>query len=377
MKKHHAAAAMLLVGCASAYAQQDEVDEALQLATGGGGGGGSSVMLYGVIDANVEYLSHAAKGGSGSLVQMNSGGIHNSRFGVRGTEDLGGGNAAWFVLESGFNTNDGTQATAGTLFNRTSAVGLSNAHFRLAVVRPAVHPDLRHPAALRPDVVLAAVHLVPDHRLVEQLLVSRAQQQHGQVRRPFRGRYCDRRLQLRRRCSLVPEQRGLRRRPRLRRRHLRRRGCLRLPQRRGQYQRQLHQVAQPEPVVSPGHRPRPADGRLRALPDQPGQHQDGLVGAGAVVRGRALPGDAQPEGDGRLLLRPGQDAGQLEYVDGGAEHAIRAVQAHLAVRDGGLCAGHASATTARTRRSAPPTPRPSVRTRPASRSACSTGFDES
>ncbi|MBA1364075.1 porin [Burkholderia gladioli] len=129
MKKHHAAAAMLLVGCASAYAQQDEVDEALQLATGGGGGGGSSVMLYGVIDANVEYLSHAAKGGSGSLVQMNSGGIHNSRFGVRGTEDLGGGNAAWFVLESGFNTNDGTQATAGTLFNRTSAVGLSNRTF--------------------------------------------------------------------------------------------------------------------------------------------------------------------------------------------------------------------------------------------------------
>ncbi|WP_414447369.1 porin [Burkholderia sp. 22PA0099] len=127
MKKHHAAAALLLAGCASAYAQQDEVDEALQLATGGGSGG-SSVMLYGVVDVNVEYLSHASAQG-GSLFRMNSGGIHNSRWGVRGSEDLGGGNAAWFVLESGFNSNDGTQATAGTLFNRTSAVGLSNRTF--------------------------------------------------------------------------------------------------------------------------------------------------------------------------------------------------------------------------------------------------------
>ena len=123
MKKHHAAALALLAGCASAHAQ-DEVDEAMQLAQAGAVGG-SSVMLYGVVDANVEYLSHASASG-GSLVRMNSGGIHNSRFGVRGTESLGGGNSAWFVLEAGFNPNDGTQATAGTLFNRTAAVGLSN-----------------------------------------------------------------------------------------------------------------------------------------------------------------------------------------------------------------------------------------------------------
>lgn len=128
MKKHHAAAMALLAGCASAsvYAQ-DEVDEALQVAQAGAGAG-SSVMLYGVIDTNVEYLSHASATG-GSLVRMNSGGIHNSRFGVRGSESLGGGNSAWFVLEAGFNPNDGTQATAGTLFNRTAAVGVSNQTF--------------------------------------------------------------------------------------------------------------------------------------------------------------------------------------------------------------------------------------------------------
>ncbi|WP_233835812.1 porin [Paraburkholderia sp. ZP32-5] len=126
MKKHHAAAIALLAGCvsASAFAQQDDVDEAMQLTTSAAPAG-RSVTLYGVIDTNVEYLTHADKNGD-SLVRMNSGGIHNSRFGVRGTESLGGGNAAWFVLESGFNSNDGTMATAGTLFNRTAAVGLTN-----------------------------------------------------------------------------------------------------------------------------------------------------------------------------------------------------------------------------------------------------------
>ncbi|PXW17667.1 porin [Paraburkholderia caballeronis] len=126
MNKHYAAAATLvaLAGWSAGAHAQDETDAALDLATGRAPGG-SSVMLYGVIDANIEYLSHASATG-GSLVRENSGGIHNSRFGVRGTESLGGGTSAWFVLEAGFNSNDGTQATAGTLFNRTAAVGLAN-----------------------------------------------------------------------------------------------------------------------------------------------------------------------------------------------------------------------------------------------------------
>ncbi|RQN37989.1 porin [Paraburkholderia tropica] len=127
MKKHTAAAAILISSWSAAHAQ-GEIDEALQLATGGAGASTGSVTLYGVIDANVEFLSHASATG-GSLVRENSGGIHNSRFGVRGSEPLGGGNSAWFVLESGFNSNDGTQATADTLFNRTAAVGLSNERF--------------------------------------------------------------------------------------------------------------------------------------------------------------------------------------------------------------------------------------------------------
>ena len=79
-----------------------------------------------VIDTNIEYLTHASVTG-GTLVREHSGRLGNSRFGFRGTEDLRGGTSAWFVLEAGFNSNDGTPATADTLFNRTAAVGLSNA----------------------------------------------------------------------------------------------------------------------------------------------------------------------------------------------------------------------------------------------------------
>ncbi|PLZ00025.1 porin [Burkholderia sp. WAC0059] len=60
------------------------------------------------------------------MIRESSGGIHNSRFGVRGTEAISNGTSVWFVLEAGFNSNDGTSATAGTLFNRTAAVWVSN-----------------------------------------------------------------------------------------------------------------------------------------------------------------------------------------------------------------------------------------------------------
>lgn len=111
-------AGALLSVSTGVYAQSDDAEPRSTSAAG-------SVTLYGIIDTNVEFLSHAAAGG-GSVVREQSGGLHSSRFGFRGNEPLGGGTAAWFVLESGFNSNDGTQATAGTIFNRTAAVGLQN-----------------------------------------------------------------------------------------------------------------------------------------------------------------------------------------------------------------------------------------------------------
>src|ERR1700761_4199200 len=62
----------------------------------------SSVTLYGIIDEAVRYDNHQTKTGSGSLFTMGSGGeIQGSRWGLQGTEDLGGGMAAIFQLEGG------------------------------------------------------------------------------------------------------------------------------------------------------------------------------------------------------------------------------------------------------------------------------------
>ncbi|WP_082079530.1 porin [Cupriavidus basilensis] len=95
----------------------------------------SNLILYGVMDAGIEYLSHfsdkvptAANGyatGAGhNTVRMSSGNLAGSRFGMRGEEDLGGGLKALFVLESGFTADDGRLAFNGRLFGRQALVGL-------------------------------------------------------------------------------------------------------------------------------------------------------------------------------------------------------------------------------------------------------------
>ena len=82
----------------------------------------SSVNLYGVLDACVVSYGSA----TGPRVLVNGGGCYyGSRFGFRGTEDLGGGLRAYFVLESGFNADNGTLAQGGRIFGRRSLVGLA------------------------------------------------------------------------------------------------------------------------------------------------------------------------------------------------------------------------------------------------------------
>lgn len=97
----------------------------------------SSVTLYGIIDTDVTYLNHVrnAQGHSSSQVAMASGGEFGSRFGMRGTEDLGGGNKAIFVLEQGFNGNNGTMTDSTRQFSRLAYVGLSSHYGALTLGR--------------------------------------------------------------------------------------------------------------------------------------------------------------------------------------------------------------------------------------------------
>ncbi|MFM0546837.1 porin [Paraburkholderia strydomiana] len=84
----------------------------------------SSVTLYGVLDTGVEYVSHANAAG-GYVVRMPGiTGELPSRWGMRGSEDLGSGLKASFVLESGFNMRGGDSGQGGRLFGRQAWMGL-------------------------------------------------------------------------------------------------------------------------------------------------------------------------------------------------------------------------------------------------------------
>ncbi|WP_213763647.1 porin [Caballeronia sp. dw_19] len=83
----------------------------------------SSVTLYGLIDEGLDYTSNA---GGHSLYALSSGDEVGSRWGLKGTEDLGGGVRAIFDLESGFNVDNGKFGQEGQAFGRQAFVGLSS-----------------------------------------------------------------------------------------------------------------------------------------------------------------------------------------------------------------------------------------------------------
>lgn len=89
---------------------------------GGVAYGQSSVKLYGIIDEGANYNSNAD---GKRLYNLSSGVLNGSRWGLRGSEDLGGGLAAIFVLENGFDVNTGKLGQGGLEFGRQAYVGLS------------------------------------------------------------------------------------------------------------------------------------------------------------------------------------------------------------------------------------------------------------
>jgi predicted porin len=81
----------------------------------------SSVTLYGVVDNAVEYQN----GGNGAVTRMTSGGLFASRYGLKGSEDVGNGLHVNFQLEQGFSGASGAAANSTAAFNRQAWVGLS------------------------------------------------------------------------------------------------------------------------------------------------------------------------------------------------------------------------------------------------------------
>lgn len=93
----------------------------------------SSVTLYGLVDAGIQYRTHAD--GQHSAVNLQNYGVLPSQVGLTGTEDLGSGLQAIFRLEQGINTNDGTATVPGNAFFRGAYVGLRGKFGTLTVGR--------------------------------------------------------------------------------------------------------------------------------------------------------------------------------------------------------------------------------------------------
>ncbi|SUA52504.1 Outer membrane porin protein BP0840 precursor [Oligella ureolytica] len=95
----------------------------------------SSVTLYGIVDAGYGYQQSEAKFKGGTAAQNGKittkdigghSGIQNgSRWGLKGSEDLGNGTSAIFVLESGFDVMNGRSGQDNRLFGRQAYVGLT------------------------------------------------------------------------------------------------------------------------------------------------------------------------------------------------------------------------------------------------------------
>lgn len=87
----------------------------------------TNVTMFGILDASVSMTDrNGTSTQPGKATQLISGVVATNRWGVRGSEDLGGGMSAVFHLEGGLNVDDGTgKATGAFDFQRRSVVGLS------------------------------------------------------------------------------------------------------------------------------------------------------------------------------------------------------------------------------------------------------------
>jgi predicted porin len=83
----------------------------------------SAVTLYGIVDLWAGRASNTVGGDKTSATLMESGGVSGSRWGLTGSEDLGGGLKAVFRLENGFSADTGSAKNAS--FGRQAYLGVA------------------------------------------------------------------------------------------------------------------------------------------------------------------------------------------------------------------------------------------------------------
>jgi predicted porin len=81
----------------------------------------TSTTVYGIIDIG---LTHSKSDVAATRWGIDSGNWYGSRLGFKGSEDLGNGLSAIFMLENGFSADTGALGQGGRLFGRHAWVGL-------------------------------------------------------------------------------------------------------------------------------------------------------------------------------------------------------------------------------------------------------------
>jgi len=110
----------------------------------------SSVTLYGVIDGGLLYQNAvgtsfipALSKNGGKVFAYKDGGIYASNWGMRGTEDIGGGYKINFRLQGTLNSGTGAFGLSGTsngnaAFSQYATIGVSSPYGRIDVGRQIV-----------------------------------------------------------------------------------------------------------------------------------------------------------------------------------------------------------------------------------------------
>jgi predicted porin len=101
----------------------------------------STVTIYGLLDANFgSYKTNQVNATSTAITgltqtKVDAGGLNGSRWGIRVSEDIGGGTAIIGNLESGFNIDTGASGQGGLLFGRRANVGVTSGFGTLTLGR--------------------------------------------------------------------------------------------------------------------------------------------------------------------------------------------------------------------------------------------------
>ncbi|KVO92008.1 porin [Burkholderia ubonensis] len=120
----------------------------------------SSVTLYGVIDTSIAWV-HGNNGQGNNAWKMQSGNLSGSRWGLKGSEDLGGGLKTIFQLENGFDVGNGSLNQGGRMFGRQAYVGLEHAQYGTLTLGRQYDPSVDLVQAVTADNYFGAFFATP------------------------------------------------------------------------------------------------------------------------------------------------------------------------------------------------------------------------